>query len=200
MPTSAIGSCNSRRRALTSPQPPAGLHLWPRGFTLIELLVVIAIFGILTTAVALSTTSDPRRAASADAQRLALLLQAAQIEAQAGRRKLAWSANPNADGYSFWEAENARTQEQRWQPLIEDERFHARRLAEGLHIVSVAIDGQPLSPGELLIFRRGDPPLFNIALQGHYSQDTQSDLIELRGQPTGQVEIQENRNTERSPL
>jgi len=185
MPMSATGNCDFRLRALTLKLSAAQ----PRGFTLIELLVVIAIFGILTTAVALTTTPDPRRAASADAQRLALLLQAAQIEAQAGRRKLAWSVNSNADGYSFWEAENARTQEQHWQPLIEDERFHARRLAEGLHLTGVAIDGQLLPPGELLIFRRGDPPLFRIALEGRFSQGNQSDLIELRGQPTGRVEM-----------
>ncbi len=184
MPTSATGSCDFRQRALTlnSTQPLAGWR--HRGFTLIELLVVIAIFGILTTAVALSTTPDPRRAASADAQRLALLLEAAQIEAQAGRRQLAWSAHANADGYSFWEAENARAHEQRWQPLTEDERFHARRFSEGLRLVSVEIEGQPLPQGELLVFRRGDPPLFRIALEGQ-----QTGLIDLRGLPTGRVEM-----------
>ena len=187
MPTSATGNCDFRRCALTSALPPASLR--PGGFTLIELLVVIAIFGILTTAVALTTTPDPRRAASADAQRLALLLEAAQIEAQAGRRQLAWSANAAADGYSFWEAENARAYAQRWQPLSDDERFHARRFSAGLHLGGVEIDGQPLPRGELLVFRRGDPPLFRIALEGRFSQGNQTDLIELSGQPTGKVEI-----------
>jgi len=188
MPTSATGNCDCRRRALTlsSTQPLAGWR--QRGFTLIELLVVIAIFGILTTAVALTTNPDPRRAAGVDAQRLALLLEAAQIETQAGRRQLAWSANVNADGYSFWEAQNSLGQEQRWQPLTEDERFHARRFAEGLRLTSVLIDGQPLPHGELLVFRRGDPPLFHIALEGHFSQGNPSYSIELDGQPTGRVE------------
>lgn len=182
MPTSATGNCDSRQRTLTPTKHPAGLR--QHGFTLIELLVVIAILGVLTTAVALSTTPDPRRAASADAQRLALLLEAAQIEAQAGRRQLAWSVNPKADGYSFWEAENASGHEQRWQPLTEDERFHARRFAEGLRLVGVEIEGQPLPQGELLIFRRGDPPLFRITLEV-----LRTGLFELRGQPTGRVEI-----------
>lgn len=200
MPTSATGSCNFRRhalrahraqRALTPTQSPRGLR--GGGFTLIELLVVIAIFGILTTAVALTTTPDPRRAAAADAQRLALLLEAAQIEAQAGRRQIAWTANTAADGYSFWEAENARAYEQRWQPLSDDERFHARRFSAGLRLGGVEVDGQPLPHGEFLVFRRGDPPLFHIALEGRSGQGGQTGLglgsMDLRGLPTGRVEL-----------
>lgn len=161
-----------------------------RGFTLIEMLVVVAIAGILTTAVALTTHPDPRRVAATDAQRLAVLLEAAQVEAQGGRRRLAWSATPT--GYDFWEAENSLALEQRWQPLSGDETFHARHLAEGLHITRIEIDGQALPQGGLLIFRRGDPPLFHIALELSAAANSNAQgqpTIELRGLPTGRVEI-----------
>ncbi len=166
-----------------------------RGFTLIEMLVVVAIMGILTTAVALSTSADPRRVATDDAKRLALLLEAAQVEAQAGRRRLAWSATPA--GYDFWVAEDSLELQQSWQPLTSDETFHTRHLAEGLHIVRIEIDGQALPAGGLLIFRRGDPPLFHIALEMSGASSTQGapmKTIELRGLPTGRVEMLQAEN------
>lgn len=158
-----------------------------RGFTLIELLVVLVILGIMTTAVALSITTDPGRAATSDVKRLSLLLEAAMIEAQAGRRQLAWSAD--ATGYEFWEAESSTERERHWQPLTTDERFHAHRFAAGLHLVRLDNEGQSLPTGALLVFRRGDPPLFRIALEGPAKPSGQADLIELRGLPTGRVEI-----------
>jgi len=160
-------------------------HSAVRGFTLIEMLVVVAIVGVLSVAVALSVTPDSRRAATADAQRLALLLEAAMLEGQAGRRQLAMSAN--ADGYSFWVAENTPQRVRNWQPLTDDEYFHMRRLSAGLHIARIDIDGQTLPEGGLLIFRRGDPPLFRIALEG--SGSAPLDPVELRSLPNGRVEM-----------
>lgn len=156
-----------------------------RGFTLIEMLVVVTIVGVLSVAVALSVTPDSRRAATADAQRLALLLEAAMLEGQAGRRQLAMSAN--AEGYSFWVAENTPQRARNWQPLTDDEYFHMRRLSNGFHISRIDIDGQPLPEGGLLIFRRGDPPLFRIALEGSAAMSL--DPIELRSLPNGSVEM-----------
>ena len=157
-----------------------------RGFTLIELLVVLAILGILSVAVSFSLNRDDRRANSAEVQRLALLLEAATLETQAGARQLAWSAA--ADGYAFWE--NLEAREQRWQPVADDERFRARRFSQGLHIERVEIDGHVLPAGGLLVFRRGDPTLFRIlidtAAPGAVSA---ASTIELRGLASGRVEI-----------
>lgn len=156
-----------------------------RGFTLIELLVVLVILGVLSVAATISIGPDPRRVATADVERLALLLETATIEAQAGGRQLAWSTQD--DGYSFWEIGDQR--DQRWQQLNEDDRFRARRLSEGLHIARVEIDGRTLPVDGLLIFRRGDPPLFRIVLVTPKAANEQSGIIELRGMASGRVEI-----------
>jgi len=184
MPTSAIGSCDPSPRPalLTTPPPALG-----RGFTLIELLVVLVILGVLSTTVALSVAPDPQRQVKLETQRLALVLEAAMLEAQAGRRQLAWSAD--AEAYSFWEAERSDLRERLWKPLTEDERFGRRRFGAGLRLVSVEVDGQSLPPGALLAFQRGDPPLFRIALAGPGGQTHSDQLIELRGTPTGRVDI-----------
>jgi len=182
MPTSATGccECSVQLRSVSMRRSPAG-------FTLIELLVVLVILGIMTTAVALSINTDPVRAATSDVKRLSLLLEAAMIEAQAGRRQLAWSAD--VAGYEFWEAESSNERERHWQPLAADERFQSHRFAAGLKIIGVANEGQALPEGALLVFRRGDPPLFRIALEGPGQAPGQPGLIELRGLPTGRVEI-----------
>ena len=160
----------------------------PHGFTLIELLVVLVILGVLSVAATLTIAPDQGRAASAEVERLSLLLEAAGIETQAGGRQLAWSTQE--DAYSFWESGEQRGQ--RWQALSDDERFRPRRLSEGLHIDRVEIDGQVLAPAGLLIFRRGGPPLFRIVLRmpnADNSVNRPGSTIELRGTASGRVEM-----------
>jgi general secretion pathway protein H len=170
MPTSATGCCS----------PPAAA----RGFTLIELLVVLAIIGVLSVAVTLSISLSPRNAASADAERLALLLEAAALETQAGGRQLAWSAQ--AEGYSFWERVPRR--DERWQAVTEDDRFGPQRLGGGLQVGRIEVEGQRLPDAGMLVFRRGSPPLFRIVLSAAGS-GAQGKSIELHGTATGRVEV-----------
>ena len=146
---------------------------------------MLAILGVLSVAVSLTLSTDGRRAALTDVQRLAQLLETATLETQAGGRRLAWSTQDNS--YSFWEIGDPR--EQRWQPLTEDERFRPRKLAEGLHIQLVEVDGQALPPGALLQFKRGDPPLFRIVLALPESGGAAAGHMELRGTASGRVEM-----------
>ncbi len=160
----------------------------PRGFTLIEMLVVAAILGILVTAAALSMSAPRQRDVRQAVAHLALLLETAQAETQAGQRQLAWAGQ--AGGYSFWQAEPTSTQNApRWQPLSADEVFRSQTLPEGLAITRVAVDGQPLPPGELLVMRRGDPLLFRIVFEAPAVAAQPARHFELRGFPDGRVAV-----------
>lgn len=165
-----------------------------RGFTLIEMLVVVVIIGILTTTVALTLKDNPRQSARHEAQRLAALLETASSEARAGQRLLAWSFHDK--GYDFFVAENTgdRSPDARWQPLTDDTLFRPRPLADGVTFDSIRVDDQPLSPGTLLVFRRGDPPLFRILLKAgtHTGTDAHTATVEVRGLPTGRIVVQDN--------
>jgi len=150
-----------------------------RGFTLIEMLVVLAILGILSVFVALSTTPDPRRQAAAEAERLALLLEAALQEAQWGGRAMAWSAD--AKGYGFMQADA----ERRWVPITDEEMFHPRSLAEGMGVSKVEVEGQALPPGALLQFpAASSTPLFRITLSAPQG------MLILRSLPNGKVDVE----------
>lgn len=163
-----------------------------RGFTLIEMLVVIVIIGILSTTVALSITPSPRRALRTEATRLATLLETANAEALAGQRQLAWAAH--ADGYDFLLADAASGNDNlpRWLAVDANDAndiFRSRKLAENISIGSVEVDGQPLNPGDLLVFRRGDPPLFRIVMVLAGSKGSPPLETALQGLPNGRVSV-----------
>lgn len=151
-----------------------------RGFTLIEVLVVLVIVGILSTAVVLSVEYTSDRSAQTEARRLALLLEAAMLEAHSGGRQLGWSSD--GEGYAFWERSRGAGRSA-WQPLRHDARFGARRLPEGVRLSGAEVDGTPLRQQEMLILRPVDPPLFRLRVSGH------DDAFQLRGLPTGRVEV-----------
>nr|WP_313054853.1 GspH/FimT family pseudopilin [Pseudomonas lopnurensis] len=74
------------------------------GFTLVELLVVLVIVGIASAAIGLSSRPDPARLLREDAERLALLLEVAQSEAQIDGRQILWLTD--SQGYRFMYRDN----------------------------------------------------------------------------------------------
>ena len=75
-----------------------------------------------------------------------------------------------------------------WQPLTDDTLFRSRHFDAGLRIVRIDIEGQNLPEGGLLVFRRGDPPLFRIVLESPRAGGAPASF-ELRSLPNGRVEL-----------
>ena len=161
--TSATGLCSARAA---------------RGFTLVELLVVLLILGVLSTLIALSTAPDARREAATEAARLRVVLEAALQEARLGGRPIAWVAEGGAS-YRFMQGD----MERRWQALTDDEHLRPRKLAEGMRIAGISVDGQPLPLDALLVFASRTAPTFRIEL------DSPQGMFILAARPNGRVDL-----------
>ena len=114
------------------------------GFTLIELLVVMVVMGIALSMVVVQLMPDDRATLREEAQRLALLLENAGMEARASGKPLAWSGEKN--GYRFWK----KNEYNEWVRLDDDAMFRPHTLPDGLGIAAVSVETQPLQPGELI--------------------------------------------------
>jgi len=142
------------------PSPPL-THNKKNGFTLIELLVVLVVMGIALSMVVVQLLPDERAVLREEAQRLALLLENAGLEARANGRSLAWTVgnnsaannadgNNNADiknGYRFWQ----KNEYSEWTRIEDDRVFRARTLTEGVRVAEVRVEDQPLPAGEYLV-------------------------------------------------
>ncbi len=97
-----------------SPLGSRALHAAPRcaAFTLLEMMIVLVIAGIIASAATLTLSRNPHRDLHEEANRLALLFESADDEAQLRDEPLAWKAN--ADGFQFFvERDNV------WRPLAD---------------------------------------------------------------------------------
>lgn len=134
------------------------------GFTLIELLVVLVVMGIALGMVAVQLMPDNRAALREEAQRLALLLENAGMEARASGRPLAWSAEKNS--YRFWK----KSDYGEWVRLEDDAIFRPRTLPDGLGIAEVSVEEQLLKPGEQMSLNAFSFALpFRIRLTGEHT-------------------------------
>lgn len=148
-----------------------------RGFTLIELLVVLVILGVVSSLVTLAAWPDPRREADNEAARLQLVLELAVQEAHTSGRPIAWVAE--GAGYRFMQADL----ERRWQAVTDDEYLRPRRLAEGMRIGAIYVDGQPLPAGTWLVFASTATPLFRVDMASGQS------TYELRARANGRIDL-----------
>ena len=172
-PAAAQRSFRSQRGAHASafsPQP------FQPGFTLIELLVVLVVMGVALGMAAVQLMPDDRAVLREEAQRLALLLENAGMEARASGRPLAWSAEKN--GYRFWKKNDYGD----WVRIEDDMAFRPRILPEGMHITEVTVETLHLKPGEQLSLNASSFALpFLIHLEsGHASAN-------VNGSSTGAV-------------
>lgn len=78
-----------------------------QGFTLVELLVVLVVIGITLGMTMVQLMPDDRAVLRQEAERLALLLENATLEAQASGQTMGWSGE--ASHYRFWKKTNSTT-------------------------------------------------------------------------------------------
>ena len=134
------------------------------GFTLIELLVVLVVMGIALGMTVVQLMPDGHAVLREEAQRLALLLENAGIEARTSGRPLAWSFEEN--GYRFWKKNDYGD----WVRLEDDAMFRSRTLPAGMSIAEVSVEMQPLQPGEQMSLSASSFTLpFRIHLVGEHA-------------------------------
>lgn len=152
-----------------------------RGFTLIEILVVLVIMSVVLGMAMLQLMPDSRSALREEAQRLALLLENAGMEAQASGQPMAWSFENSS--YRFWKKNNYGD----WVRMEEEALFRSRNLPEGIHITEASVEAQPLKAGERLLLSTSSYALpFKLQMSGDHAS------AHITGSSTGVVTAQLN--------
>jgi general secretion pathway protein H len=111
------------------------------------LLVVMVIVGITLGAVSFNAIPNERQVLQNDAQRIALLLQLARDEAIVRNHPIAFEAE--ADRYRFLQYE-----ENKWQPLQQDELFREREFKRSPVLFTVSPPTAELTTPLRIIFGR----------------------------------------------
>ena len=135
----------------------------PRGFTLVELLVVVVIIVVMISVAGVQLMRSPGEAVRDESERLALLLQAAREEAILQGRVFAFGAQRESYGFLRLERDG------KLKVAKDDEILRPRRLAPGVAIESLQVEGVPedttQQPG--VVFQpSGDMPAFRVFLSG----------------------------------
>jgi general secretion pathway protein H len=112
------------------------------GFTLLEMLVVLVIAGLLVSLASLALTRNPRTDLNEEAQRLALLFESANDEAQVRDRPIAWL--PVNGGFRF----DMHTDDG-WRPM-RDDLLGPRRWEGGVTGVAISYPGSDSSPDRIV--------------------------------------------------
>lgn len=141
-----------------------------------ELLVVLVVIGISLGVTMLQLMPDNREVLRHEAQRLALLLENAELEAQSSGRSLAWSAE--ASSYRFWKKNDYND----WVGFEDDTAFRPRELPEGVRITQTTVEGTIITPGDKLPLGAYQVPRpFHIHIGNQYGSAS------IIGKSTGEV-------------
>lgn len=149
------------------------------GFTLLEMLIALVVISIAISLVMINIMPDERSQLRGEAERLALLLENAGLEARISGSPLAWSSTKT--GYQFWHKNSYND----WVRIEESSPFRARNLPEGMTISEVRVEEQPLKRDDLLSFSASVlPQPYDIRM----SSATLS--LNIIGKSTGDISIQ----------
>lgn len=147
------------------------------GFTLLEIMVVLVIIGIVLTLAVVRLEPPADRALQQEAERLALLFEAARDEAIARSEPLAWSHFRGR--YQFWIRRDAD-----WQPLSGVDVLVPRELPAGISFGSIKVNLQLQGEDGKLVFQpSGVNELFQLQLQGEGS------VFELSSDVLGRISV-----------
>lgn len=122
------------------------------GFTLLELLISLVVMSIAISLVIINIMPDERSQLRGEAERLALLLENAGLEARISGRPLAWSSMKT--GYQFWRKNDYND----WVRIEDEGPFRQRSLPAGVSIGETRVEEQLLKPDERLAFSASTLP------------------------------------------
>lgn len=150
----------------------------PRGFTLLELLVVLVILGVILLIARPNLMPDENRILQQEAERMALLLELAGNTA--ATRGDALAATFSAQGYVF----SRQNPQGQWRSQNLPNELRARSLPDGVMVVGLSVQHQPVPLTERLFFSpAGVSTAFEVSLM----------LKQLRlrvvGNPNGRVSV-----------
>lgn len=172
-------------------KPLAGLRVrsCQRGFTLVELLVVLVVIGITLGITMVQLMPDNRAELRQEAERLALLLENAALQAQASGQTLAWSGE--ASHYRFWK----KNEYNDWIRIEDDTMFRPRELPDEIRFSQITIDNLTIKSGEKLSMSAyGFALPFRIRIGNQYGNAS------VIGKSTGEVSASmDSRTTEAIP-
>lgn len=133
-----------------------------RGFTLLEVLAVVFIIGIIVSFASLSVNQNTSRVVEEEANRLHGLLRIASEEAVLKSQELALQFRPKT--YSF-----VKLEEQKWQPVTEDNVLRERSIPEGIKVelilegVAMNLENQT-QPPRIMLLSSGEMTPFELIL------------------------------------
>ena len=116
------------------------------GFTLVEILVVLVIIGVTLALVSVNFAKDDRAELRDEAQRLALLYQAARDEAISTGKAVAWVANGTQYGFFHNDADN------KWGDAIAEVPFTGQTFAPRISLVDLQVNGAKVPLDTPLVF------------------------------------------------